>query len=141
MDFPFRYLHLALAGALAIGAASAATAEASASETKRFEIPGGDLFGFTTPAQRTRPGEHDIAAELSTTEADAVVFAATATLVRHDRSVVLIDRPELSADERSIVTWLDAVRGLGEDSQLILASSSPALLASVEPGAIINLEA
>lgn len=89
----------------------------------------------------SRGGALSIAAELSTTEADAVVIAATAALVRHDRSVVLLDRPELSADERSIVTWLDAVRGLAEDSQLILASSSPALLASVEPGAIINLEA
>lgn len=79
--------------------------------------------------------------ELSTSEAEAVVFAATAALVRHDRSVVFIDRPEQSADERSIVGWLEAVRALAEDSQLVIATTSPALLASVEPGAILHLEA
>ena len=69
-----------------------------------------------------------------------MIFAATSALVRHDRSILLIDRPELSADERSIVAWLEAVRGLAEDTQIVLATTSPALLASVEPGAIINLD-
>jgi hypothetical protein len=78
--------------------------------------------------------------ELSTTEADALVFAATATLLTYERSIVLIDRPELSADERSIEAWLTAVRALATDVQLIVATSSPALLSSLEAGAIVSLD-
>lgn len=67
MDFPFRYLHAVLAGAVTIGAASAASGEPAPNfyaETKRFEIPGGDLFGFTSPAHGSSPGERGIALEL-----------------------------------------------------------------------------
>lgn len=78
--------------------------------------------------------------ELSSTEAEAVLFAATEVLVRHDRSIVFVDRPEVSADERNIVNWVDALRGLSVDTQLFLATTSPALLASVEQAAIIQLK-
>lgn len=78
--------------------------------------------------------------ELSTTEAEAVLFAATEVMVRHDRSIVFVDRPELSADERSIVGWVDALRGLSVDTQLFVATTSPALLAGVESAAIIQLK-
>ncbi|NUP05557.1 MAG: hypothetical protein HOW73_05805 [Polyangiaceae bacterium] len=75
--------------------------------------------------------------DLSSTEVDAVVIAATASLIHFERSIVLIDRPERSADETSFATWLAGARSLAEDVQLILASSSPAVIASVDPGAVV----
>ncbi len=87
----------------------------------------------------SRGAEKALLNELSTTEAEAVLFAATATMVHHDRSILLIDRPEQSAGERSIAAWVNGARHLGKDTQLLLASSSPALLASVDPAAILDL--
>ena len=79
--------------------------------------------------------------ELSGSESAAVLIAATATLVRFERSLVLLDRPESSVDEGAIVPWLQAVRALAGDLQLIVASSSPALLAAVDPQAVVTLHA
>jgi hypothetical protein len=87
----------------------------------------------------SRGAEKQLLTELSSTESEAVLFAATATLVHHDRSILLIDRPEQSAGERSIAAWVEGARHLGKDTQLLLASSSPALLASVDPAAILDL--
>ena len=86
-----------------------------------------------------RSGVPASASELSTTESEAVLFAGTAALVHLDRSIVLIDRPEQSAGERSIAAWVTAARQLGDDMQLILATGSPALLASVDPAAVLDL--
>jgi hypothetical protein len=86
-------------------------------------------------------GAHDEVSphELSTTEGDAVVFAATASLLGFERSVLLIDRPELSADEASLPAWLQAVRGLADDLQIILATSSRAVLSSLDARAVVTL--
>jgi hypothetical protein len=68
MNFPFRFLPAALAGALAMGATSPAQAQPAASEPTEqapFDIPGGDLFGFTSPTDVGQPGERGIAFELS----------------------------------------------------------------------------
>jgi hypothetical protein len=78
---------------------------------------------------------------LSGSESEAVLVAATATLLHFERSLVLIDRPEISADEGAIVAWLQAVRALAGDLQLLVASSSPALLAAVDPQAVVTLHA
>lgn len=72
-------------------------------------------------------------------ERRAWFIAATAAPVHHDRSILLIDRPEQSAGERSIAAWVEGARQLGKDTQLLLASASPALLASVDPAAILDL--
>ncbi len=77
--------------------------------------------------------------ELSTTESDAVVIAATATLLHFEKSIVFIDRPESSASEANIVAWAQAVRALATDVQIILATSSPALVASADPRSVLNL--
>lgn len=79
--------------------------------------------------------------ELSTTESEAVLVAASAALMHYDRSILFIDRPEQSVDERHIASWLTSVRGLGSEMQIFAASSSPALLGSVDPGAIVSLGA
>ena len=66
MNFPFRFWPAALAGVLAMGAASAARPMPSeATEQAPFEIPGGDIFGFTSPTDVGQPGERGIAFELS----------------------------------------------------------------------------
>jgi hypothetical protein len=79
--------------------------------------------------------------ELSTTESEAVLFAASAALFHYDRSILFIDRPEQSTDERRIGAWLAAVRALAGGVQVFAASSSPALVGSVESGALVSLGA
>jgi hypothetical protein len=68
MNFPFRVVSAALAGAFAVGMPSAAPAEPMPSappDEKPFVIPGGDMFGFTSPTDVGNPGERGIAFELS----------------------------------------------------------------------------
>ncbi len=74
--------------------------------------------------------------ELSASEADSVMFAATAALVGLSGSIVLVDRPELFgiSPERALA----GLSALGEGNQLILASPSPAFAAGFE-GALIQL--
>ena len=79
--------------------------------------------------------------ELAGSESAAVLIAATATLLGFERSLVLIDRPEASVDESAIVAWLQALRALAGDLQLLVATSSPALLAAVDPQAVVMLHA
>jgi len=77
--------------------------------------------------------------DLAQSEQDAVIFAATAALVRLDRSIWLVDRPESSTDERTAGAFVAALAALAEDVQLIVASSSPNILASVDPAASLHL--
>lgn len=77
--------------------------------------------------------------ELSTSEQDAVVTAASLLLVGHQRSIVLIDRPESAVHEAGMSAWLAAVRALIGESQLIVASNSPALRAAVGPSNVVEL--
>ncbi|NUP05374.1 MAG: hypothetical protein HOW73_04865 [Polyangiaceae bacterium] len=77
--------------------------------------------------------------ELSSSEQDAVIFAATAGLVRLTRSVVLVDRPELYASDPE--RMLGGLRGLGADNQLIVATCAPELAVSAPDRCIIRLPA
>lgn len=79
--------------------------------------------------------------ELSTSEQDAVVTAATLLMVGHQRSIVFVDRPEAAVHEAGMAAWLGAVRSLIGDSQLIVASNSPALRAAVGPSNVVELGA
>lgn len=87
----------------------------------------------------SRGGERVSAADLASSEAHAVLVAAVATLVHFERSIVLLDRPEICAGEREIVGWLHAVRGLASDLQLLVATASPALLAAADPRTVLTL--
>lgn len=89
----------------------------------------------------SRGGPPALATELSTSESEAVLFAATATLLHYERSILFIDRPEQSVGEAGIGAWIEGIRRLASDVQLIVATSSPALLASVDAGSIVSLEA
>jgi hypothetical protein len=77
-------------------------------------------------------------AELSASEADAVMFSATAALVGLSGSIVLVDGPELHGihAERAKA----GLAGLGADNQLIMATSSPAFASGFD-GAIVELGA
>lgn len=79
--------------------------------------------------------------ELSDGEADAVIFAATATAIGLGRSLVFVDRPELFADAERIPHTVHALQGLGEDNQLFLATSSAAVIASCSGAPVIALGA
>ncbi len=93
------------------------------------------------PLRCFRSGRRDAAGlrELSSTESHAVIFAATAALVRFERSIVFVDRPEVSADERSVATFVGGLRDLARDVQIVVATSSPSLVASLDPRAVIEL--
>lgn len=89
-----------------------------------------------TLSSRGRPVRH--LSHLSASEADAVMFAATATLVGLSGSIVLVDRPELHGiDPARALAGLGA---LGKDNQLILATASRAYASNFD-GAVIQLDA
>ncbi len=71
--------------------------------------------------------------ELTATEADAVILAATVALCGLSHSIVIIDRPELYVPPHRLVAWSQSLLGLGLDNQWILATGNPALAASVDP--------
>jgi hypothetical protein len=75
--------------------------------------------------------------ELSASEADAVLFAATAVLVGLSRSIVLVDRPEVNGI--GLARALAGLAALGADNQLILATASPELLDGFD-GAVVELD-
>ena len=77
--------------------------------------------------------------DLAQSEQDAVIFAASAALVRLERSIWLLDRPESSTDERSAGGFVTALASLADDLQLVVASSSPNVLAAVEAAAVLHL--
>jgi hypothetical protein len=109
---------------------------AGLSSTVRYRAPRGDDLLSCFSSSGSDPRSIDA---LSSSEVDAIVFAATATMVRHDNSIVLVDRPESAVDEASLPSWLEGLRGLAPGVQLIVASGSPALRACVPPAATISL--
>lgn len=74
----------------------------------------------------------DDLAQLSASEADAVSFAATAALVGLSRSIVLVDRPELHGLDP--VRAFQGICSLGEDNQVIAATSAPELYQHFQSG-------
>jgi hypothetical protein len=77
---------------------------------------------------------------LSASEADAVIFAATAVMIGLSHSIVLLDTPELYVPEDRIVAFVQALLVLGLDNQWIVATQSPALLRAVDASALIRIE-
>jgi hypothetical protein len=75
--------------------------------------------------------------ELSASEADAVSFAATAALVGLSHSIVLVDRPELHGLDP--VRALEGICALGQDNQVIAATSAPELYRGFQ-GSVVTLD-
>jgi hypothetical protein len=111
----------------ALAAARFAQKLASLTSSIRYEPGAGDPLDHFVTHRNARVGT----SELSTSEANAVIFAASATLIGYDRSIVFIDRPELGVPENRIVAWVEQLATALGDAQLIVASDSPALVAAV----------
>lgn len=80
------------------------------------------LLGF---ASTTKPDQPWVSLdELSASEHQAALFAATFTVLDLERSVVLIDVPEAALPSDKVVDFVGALTTLGEDNQLIVATSS-----------------
>ncbi|NUP10216.1 MAG: ATP-binding protein [Polyangiaceae bacterium] len=87
----------------------------------------------------SRGGGPSTCHELSSSEAHAVLIASTAALLHLERSIVFLDKPEISVDERNIVSFVSGVRNLAKDLQVIVATTSPTLVASLGPRAVVDL--
>jgi energy-coupling factor transporter ATP-binding protein EcfA2 len=87
----------------------------------------------------SRGGPAVSVSELSETEQQAVLLAATAVVIGLHRSLVLLDRPELCASPERAGALVEALAQLGDDNQLLLASSSSEIIAAVPPYSVIRL--
>jgi predicted ATPase len=82
-------------------------------------------------------GEPVTVAQLSHGESDAVIFAATATVIGLDHSLIFVDRPDLhAADLEQLVAGLAS---LGKDNQLFL-TGRPEMAAAGHGAHLVNLK-
>ncbi len=77
--------------------------------------------------------------DLSSSEADAVIIAATAAMIGLGHSVVLLDRPELHVDPKRLAPWVLGLSGLGAENQWIVATQRAALVSAVDPAQVVDL--
>lgn len=77
--------------------------------------------------------------KLSFVERNAFVLACVPVLLGLQRSVILLDTPELGLPPGLAAHWLSALRNYAPEAQWIVASRDPALVASVEPISRIHL--
>lgn len=87
----------------------------------------------------TGAAEPVLLTELSSSEADAVIVAATAAMTGLSHSIVLCDRPELCVPPERLVAWVHGLAALGSDNQIWAATGSKALLSASEPSQIVSL--
>ncbi len=77
--------------------------------------------------------------DLSSSEADAVLMAATVAMTGLNHSIVFLDRPEMFVPADRLVAWVHDLAGLGLDNQWVVASSDARLAAAVHPSQRISL--
>lgn len=77
--------------------------------------------------------------ELSDSEQQALLFAVTFRRLGLDHSVILIDTPELHLHPRRVAPFFGRLVELGRDNQIIAATTSAELLATVRPEQVIDL--
>lgn len=82
-------------------------------------------------------GEPVTVAQLSHGESDAVIFAATATVIGLDHSIVFVDRPDLHAGDLSQL--VAGLASLGNDNQLFLTGHAD-LAAAAHGAHVVNLK-
>ena len=78
--------------------------------------------------------------DLSSSESDAVLIAATATLVGLSHSVVFLDRPELYVSSDRLANWVEALSRLGQKNQWFIATSDRSLAESIGRAHVVSLE-
>lgn len=77
--------------------------------------------------------------ELSSSEADAVLIAATAVMIGLNHSIVFLDRPELYVAPHRLAAWMQSLLQLGANNQWFVATSDEALASAVDRAQLINL--
>ena len=98
-----------------------------------------DTSGETIPrCFSSRGGDPVTAGQLSQSEADAVVFAATATNIGLDHSLVFVDRPDLHVDDPA--PFLEALASLGQDNQLWLTGGQRLVAAAPRGTHVVTLK-
>jgi energy-coupling factor transporter ATP-binding protein EcfA2 len=78
--------------------------------------------------------------ELSASEQQAVLLATTFARFGLNHSCVLLDEPELHLHPAEHARLFQAVVGLGTGNQIIAATTSPAILKTVPPDHVIDLD-
>ncbi len=77
--------------------------------------------------------------ELSDAEQQGVLFALAFRHLGLNRSLVLLDEPELHVHAADRARFLHAIVGLGHDNQILAATGSTEILSAASPGQIIDL--
>jgi hypothetical protein len=85
----------------------------------------------------SRGGASVTATQLSQSEADAVIFAATAAAIGLDHSLVFIDRPDLHTAD--LARFAAGLASLGQDNQLFLAGR-PELVTAAGGAHVVTLK-
>ncbi len=88
---------------------------------------------------QNRKGTKVELASLSQAEHQALLFALLFETLGLQRSIVLFDTPELHIHPADQARFFQAVCRLGQDNQIIAATTSPAILASASPVHVIDL--
>jgi hypothetical protein len=123
------------------GPAGAAEFEKGYAALNRGRKPGGlrkthaGREVFFVAADGTEVGIED----LSASEQQAVIFAATVQLVGLAGSVLLVDAPEKHLESGAVVPFTFALLELAVDNQLIVATGSAELVRRAAPGSVITL--
>lgn len=108
--------------------------------TLQLDVEGGrDAWHVVRSATVSAGVETGDVTDLSASERDAVIFAATANLIGLSNSVVLVDRPELHAHPSTAAAFVAGLASLGHDNQLFLATTSAEILAAADPTSIVHL--
>jgi energy-coupling factor transporter ATP-binding protein EcfA2 len=126
--------------------ASLASSAASSADRESFEA----FLGLFTDGCKLAPpsaggaaflsnGVARAGSELPSSDAHAVLVAATATVLGLDRSLVLVDRPELAGTGGGAARLIQAWRSLGQGAQVLAASSSTELVNALPPERVIRL--
>jgi hypothetical protein len=87
----------------------------------------------------TASGARILLAQLSFSERNAFVLAAAVVLMGLQRSVILLDTPEMGLAPGVAARWLGVLREAAPDAQWLVASRDPAVVASVPPAALVTL--
>lgn len=87
-----------------------------------------------------RPGGEVELADLSDGERAVVLFAAAFERLGLDKSVVIIDLPELMLHPEDHVRVVDGLAGMLTEGQLIIATTSPAILRAVPSSRVWSLQ-
>lgn len=77
--------------------------------------------------------------ELSSSEADAALIAATAVLIGLHHSIVVLDRPELHVPSDRLGTWMQSLMQLGTNNQWIVATGDRAMASAVDRSQLVDL--